>query len=125
MAALLSGAPSTIHALATNRDPFEATLAAGSILRPNEHRRIPLLLAAVPVHLGVSGFWALVLTTILPRRRRGIEAMLAALAIGAIDLLVIGRRFPRIRALPKGPQFADHIAFTLILMTLLPDRKGS
>ena len=33
-AALLSGAPSTLHALATGRDPLEAALAAGSILLP-------------------------------------------------------------------------------------------
>src|SRR6187399_3328068 len=50
-AALLSGAPSTLHALATGRDPLEAALAAGSILLPDETRKTPLLAAAVPVHL--------------------------------------------------------------------------
>jgi hypothetical protein len=47
-AAVLSGAPSTLHALATGRDPLAATLAAGSILLPGETRRTRLLAAAVP-----------------------------------------------------------------------------
>lgn len=125
MAALLSGVPSTLHALVTRNDPLEATLAAGSILQPSEDRRLPLIFAAVPVHLGVSAFWAVLLTSLLPRRRRLIEGIVAGLAIATVDLLVIGRRFPRIRALPKVPQFADHIAFALVLVTMLPKRNGT
>lgn len=98
-------------------------MAAGSILKPHEHRRLPLLVAAVPVHFGVSAFWSLSLATFLPRRRRFFEGMVAGFAIAAVDLLIIGRRFPRIRALTKAPQFADHIAFTLVLMSMLPERN--
>ena len=53
-AAALSGAPSTLHALATGRDPLEATKAAGSILLPDERRTLPLVAAALPVHLALA-----------------------------------------------------------------------
>jgi len=107
--AALSGLPSTLHALATGRDPLEATKAAGSILRPGETRTLPLLAAAVPVHLALSIAWALAL------ERAGIRGALrgasAGVAIAALDLGVIGRRFPRVRALPPVPQVADHLAY--------------
>ena len=108
-AALLSGAPSTLHALATGRDPLEATLAAGSILLPGETRRTRLLAAAVPVHLALSLGWAVALD------RAGVRGAgrgaLAGLAIGAVDLSLAARVLPRIRALPLLPQLADHAAY--------------
>ena len=110
-AAVVSGAPSTIHAIATGRDPFEATEAAGSILLPGERRRGPLLAAAVPVHLGISIGWAVVLSAVLPRRKAILAGAAAGLAIAALDLGVVGRRFERIRALPLGPQLADHVLY--------------
>ena len=77
-AALLSGAPSTLHALATGRDPLEATVAAGSILLPRETRRTRLLAAAVPVHLALSLGWAVALDRAGVRgARRGALAGLA------------------------------------------------
>jgi hypothetical protein len=36
---------------------------------------------------------------------------LAGLAIAGLDLGVLGRHWPRIRALPTLPQVADHVAF--------------
>jgi hypothetical protein len=54
VAAAVSGAPSTLWALAAGRDPFEATLAAGSMLLPGETRRGRLVAAAVPVHLALG-----------------------------------------------------------------------
>ncbi len=54
LAAVVSGLPSTVHALAAGRDPLEATLAAGSLLLPNETRRLPLFLAAVPAHFSIA-----------------------------------------------------------------------
>ena len=59
-----------------------------------------LLLAAVPVHLALSLGWALLLARVLPRRHTVAWATAAGLAIAALDLGVVGRRFPRIRALP-------------------------
>jgi hypothetical protein len=102
IAAAVSGAPSTLHALATGRDPLAATRAAGSIVS----RRHPLA-AAIPVHLGVSLFWA----SVLPRRAGALGGALFGLGIAALDLGVLARRVPAIRALPLAPQLADHALF--------------
>ncbi len=118
-AALLSGVPSTLHALLTGRDPLEATLAAGSIVLPREQRRARLVAAAVPVHLAISTFWAVLLSAVLPRERPVIGGAVAGAALAAIDLGVLGRRFPTIEALPRAPQVADHIAFGVITAVAL------
>jgi hypothetical protein len=117
VAAVLSGAPSTLHAVATGRDPLEATLAAGSILLPGEMRRAHLLAAAVPVHLALSLGWAVVLDRAGVRTARA--GAVAGLAIAALDLSIAGNRFPRIRALPVLPQLADHVAFGAIAGRML------
>lgn len=124
-AALLSGAPSTLHALATRSGPLEATLAAGTLLLPRERRTVPLLLAAVPVHLALSFGWALVLAAVLPRRRTVGWATLAALAIAVLDLGVVGRRRPRIRALAPVPQVLDHAAYGAVVGAVLSRRWSS
>ncbi len=116
-AAALSGIPSTAHALATGRDPFEAARAAGTILLPRETRPQRLLAAAVPVHLGVSFASTLVLDRAGIRGAR--RGAVAGLAIAALDLGLAGRRVPRIRELPVGPQLADHAAFGAIAGRLL------
>jgi hypothetical protein len=116
-AAVLSGVPSTTWALATRSDPLAATLAAGSLLLPRETRRGRLLAAALPVHLALSLGWAVVLDR---ARVRGAGAgALAGLAIAALDLGLVGRRFARLRALPLAPQLADHVAFGAIVGRLL------
>jgi drug/metabolite transporter superfamily protein YnfA len=116
-AAALSGIPSTLHALATGRDPLEAALAAGAVLLPNEQSRGRLLAAAVPVHLALSLAWTLALDRAGVRTARA--GALAGLAIGALDLGIAARAFPRVRALPLGPQLADHAAFGAIAASLL------
>lgn len=124
VAALLSGAPSTLHALATRTSPLEATLAAGTLVAPSRtSRRTVLLLAAVPVHLALSLGWALLLAAVLPRRRTVAWGTLAGLAIAALDLAVIGRRFPAIRALPPVPQVLDHVAYGAIVGAVLSRRR--
>lgn len=110
-AAVLSGAPSTIHALVFKGDPLEASVAAGSILLRAERRRHRLLIAAVPVHVALSAGWAVILAATLPLRNPFAEGALAGLAIAAIDLGVVGRRYPRVRALRPLPQVIDHLAF--------------
>jgi hypothetical protein len=119
-AAALSGGPSTLHALATRRDPLEATLAAGSILLPGENGRGRLLAAAVPVHLALSLGWTVVLDRAGVRGARA--GAVAGLAIAALDLGVVGRRLPRVRALPTLPQLADHVAFGAVAAALLRSR---
>ena len=119
-AAALSGTPSTLHALATGRDPLEATLAAGTIPLPRETRRGRLLAASVPVHLALSLGWSLAL------ERAGVRGAghgaLAGLAIGVLDVGVIGRRYPSIRALPLLPQLADHALFGAVVGAVLARR---
>jgi hypothetical protein len=92
-------------------DPLEATLAVGSMLLPHEERRERLVAAAVPVHFGTSIFWAVVLERVLPRRHRAAWGAAAGLAISALDLLVLGRRFQRVSELPLAPQVADHVLY--------------
>ncbi|MGI9111763.1 MAG: hypothetical protein ACR2GT_06165 [Gaiellaceae bacterium] len=116
-AAVVSGAPSTSHAVATGRDPLEAAKAAGAILLPRSTRTLPLILAAVPVHLGASLGWALVLD------RLGVRSMArgaaAGLAIAALDVGIVGPRFPRVRALPRAPQILDHLVYGAIVGAVL------
>lgn len=123
VAAVLSGAPSTVHALATRASPLEATLAAGTLLLPRERRPLALALAALPVHMALSLGWALLLAVLLPRRRTVAWATLAGLAIAALDLGVVGRRHPRIRALPQLPQVLDHIAYGAVVGVVLSRRR--
>jgi hypothetical protein len=120
---LVSGVPSTVAAVVAGRDPLEATLAAGSLLLPRETRRLRLAAAAVPVHAVVSLFWTLVLDRTLPRRRPVPWGAAAGAAIAALDLVVVGRRLPRVRGLPFLPQLADHVAFGAVVGALV--RKGA
>jgi hypothetical protein len=122
VAAVLSGAPSTAHALLTRTNPLEASLAAGTLLLPREERASRLLPAAALAHAALSLGWAVVLAAILPRRRTTLPAAAAGLAIAALDLGVVGRRFPRIRALPPGPQILDHIAYAVTVGMVLERR---
>jgi hypothetical protein len=123
VAAVLSGAPSTAHALWARGDPLEPSLAAGTLLLPGEERRGRLLAAATTAHLALSLGWALVLAAGLPRRRTVLAAGLSGIGIAALDLGVVGRRFPRIRALPVGPQLADHVAYGVVVGMVLVRRR--
>ena len=123
--AVVGGVPSTLWALARGRDPIEATLAAGSLLLPHETRRGRLLAAAVPVHIALSLGWAVVLERVLPRGRERALGAMAGLAIAALDLGVVGRRFPRMRALPLLPQVADHVAYALTVGEVLRTARAS
>jgi hypothetical protein len=123
VAAVVSGAPSTLWALATGRNALEPTLAAGSILLPRESRRGRLFAAAVPVHLGVSIGWAIVLSALLPRGRAASAGAAAGLVIAAFDLGVVGRLFPRARALPIVPQLADHVLYGATVGLVLDRRR--
>jgi hypothetical protein len=124
VAALASGLPSTAWTLATGGRLLDGALAAGSILLPGERRPAVLLAAAVPVHLALSFGWATALAVALPRRATVPAAVGAGLGIAALDLVLIGRRFPRIRALPQPPQWADHVAFGLAVGTVVRRRRA-
>jgi hypothetical protein len=117
------GLPSTLITLARREDLLESARGAGTLLLPHEQRTLPLLAAAVPVHLALSVGWAVVLERALPRGRERLGGVLGGLAIAALDLELIGRRLPRIRALPQGRQWADHAAYGLAVGVVLARRR--
>jgi hypothetical protein len=123
IAAAVSGAPSTAIALVRGDDLLEGARAAGTLLLPRETRTLPLLAAAVPVHLALSLGWAVALDRALPRGSEPLGGLLGGLAIAALDLGVIGRRLPHIRALPQPRQWADHAAYGLTVGGVLAYRR--
>lgn len=48
----------------------------------------------------------------------------AGLGISWLDLVVIGRRFPRVRELPFRPQLAHHVAFGVVVASMLRGRDS-
>jgi hypothetical protein len=123
--AVLSAVPSTTWTLLRGESLLDGATAAGSILLPRERRTLPLLAAAVPVHVALSLGWAVVLGAAVPRGREVGGAVAGALAIAALDLGLVARRFPRIRALPQGRQWADHVAYGLAVGAVLRARRLS
>lgn len=119
VAGLVSGAPSTVHAVVTGGDFLAATEAAGSMVLPNETSRTKLILAAIPVHAAISLGWGVVLAKLLPRKGTVLWGAAAGGAIAALDLGVFGGRFPRIRQLPATPQVLDHILYGAVAGALL------
>ncbi|CAM3911890.1 hypothetical protein KIPE111705_31180 [Kibdelosporangium persicum] len=149
-AAVLSGVPSTVHALLTGHDPLAATRAAATLipglpLRAHDpsHREFargnPLIsryqegltvLGGVAVHLVVSAFWAAVIEAVDSRAKAGgsklMRGAVAGLLIAALDLEIIGRRHPAVRALPRLPQWLDHVTFGVLVTALArPDGPAS
>jgi hypothetical protein len=124
-ASVLSGVPSTLHAILSGSNPLEASLAAGTLLLPGERRPSRLLPAAIAVHGALSLGWALALAAILPRRRTVAWAVLAGIAIAALDLGVVGRHFPRVRALALAPQVLDHVAYGATVGAVLSGRRSA
>jgi hypothetical protein len=123
--ALLSGVPSTAITLLRGESLLDGATAAGTILLPAERRTVPLLAAAVPVHLALSFGWAAVLSAVLPRRATVPAAVAGGLLIAALDLEAVGRAFPAIRALPQGRQWADHVAYGLVVGVVVRRRRLS
>jgi hypothetical protein len=123
VAALLSGLPSTVYALVKGRDPLEATEAAGSMLVGPDASKNELIAAAIPVHVGISLAWGVLLSFVLPRTKTRLWGAAGGMVIAAIDLGLIGPRFPLISRLEKGPQIADHIAFGVIAGAVIARRR--
>jgi hypothetical protein len=122
--AVCSAIPSTAWSLARGDDVLDGARAAGAMLLPRERRTAVLLIAAVPVHLTLSLGWAGVMVAVLPRRAEPAWGVVAGLATAALDLSVIGRRIPAIRALPQGRQWADHVAYGLGVGLVLRGRRS-
>lgn len=118
VAAVVSGAPSTAAALVTGRDPLEAVRAAGSLVGR------PALGAGLVVHTVVSLGWGVVVATALPRRWPVLWGAAGGGAIALVDLGLVGRRFPGIRALPAAPQLADHLAFGAVVGAVVSECRS-
>jgi hypothetical protein len=110
VASTLSGGPSTAWAVVTGGEILAATRAAGTLLPGRRDR--PGIVAGGVAHFVVSAAWTAALGAVARRRRFGIAGgALAGLVIAAIDVGMIGRRYPAIRSLPQAPQWADNVAF--------------
>jgi hypothetical protein len=118
VAGVVSGAPSTLHALLTGRHPLEAVRAAGTLVGS------PTAGAGTLVHVVLSLGWGAVLAAVLPRRGAVLSGAAAGLAIAAVDLGGVGRRLPRIRALPVLPQIADHVLYGAVVGAVLNARRS-
>jgi len=130
LAATLSGLPSTLHAAITRRSlrsaavyVYDATRAVGTLVPPGR----PGFGRGVAVHLAISMLCGEVLARTLPRDHSGEWGAAAGLAIGVVNVGLIGRSFPAIRGLPLGPQLADNVAFGSMFALVLdrPDHQRS
>jgi hypothetical protein len=119
VAGLAGGVPSSVHAFVTGRDALESTRAAGSVLLRDEDSSAKLFVAGVVAHLAISLGWGVVLRAFLPERNTPDWGAAAGLGVAVLDLGVVGRRFPRIRALPTCPQIADHVAYGFVAGLIL------
>jgi hypothetical protein len=114
VAAVLSGAPSTLDALRRQRElrsaviyVRDATRAVGTLVPPGR----PGFVRGAVIHVGISVLCGEALARTLPERHSTTWGAAAGLALGVVNVGLIGRRFPAIAALPLVPQLADNVAF--------------
>ncbi len=116
VAGVVSGIPSTLDALRRGIPLSESTAAAGTLLGKASIAR------GLAGHAAISIWWTAVLARVLPPRHRIAAGALGGAAIGALDLGVIARRYPAIRALPQSAQWADHVLFGATVGAVLNPR---
>lgn len=116
VAGVVSGVPSTLHALLTGRSVLASTRAAGTLLGR------PTVVRGLAAHTAISVWWGVVLSRVLPRGRRTEAGIAAGAAIAALDLGLVARRVPAIRALPQPAQWADHLVFGAVIGAVLDFR---
>ncbi len=114
VAATLSGLPSTAIGLFRGDELLEPVRAAGTLLLPDDSADEVLLVAGGIAHVAISLWWTVVLALVVPRRHPVVWGAAAGVAIHGLDMGIIARRYPRLRALDHGPQLADHVAFGVI-----------
>ena len=111
IAGVLSGAPSTVLTLWARGDVLASSAAAGTIVVRDDASRPVQVAAGAAIHGAISLGWALALAGALPRRPGVLAGAAAGLGIAALDLGLLARRFPAIRALAPVPQVLDHVAY--------------
>lgn len=97
---------------------LESTRAAGTLLGKRS------VVRGGVAHAVITLWWTAVLDVALPRRRPVVEGAAAGLAIAALDLGLVARRYPAIRALDQLPQVLDHLAFGVVAATALAGGTG-
>lgn len=124
VAAGVSGAPSTLHAVLSRGGGrgaaayvIEATRAIGTVFPPGR----PDLLRGTVLHLAISLGVGEALALTLPERRSWAWGAAAGFGVGVLNVGLIGRAFPAIRALPLAPQLADNALFGVVF-ALVADR---
>jgi hypothetical protein len=125
LAAALSGGPSTLAAFVKGRSlrsaavyVYDATRAVGTLVPPGR----PGFGRGVVVHLAISMLCGEALARTLPRDHCAEWGAAAGLAIGVVNVGVIGRSFPAIRGLPLVPQLADNMMFGTVFAVMLERR---
>ena len=122
VAGVLSGVPSTLHALVTGGDVLAATRAAGTLLPGRRDR--PGLLAGVVAHAVITVAWVAVLAAASRRRPLGPWRGRAGgrrHRRHRPSRVVAPIRAPAIAALPQPPQWADHLAFGALVGACLAE----
>ena len=121
-AAMFSGLPSTLYALAKHRSlrsagvyVYDATRAVGTLVPPGR----PGFARGAVVHFAISMVCGEMLARTLPPDRSVARGAAAGLVIGVINVGVIGRSFPAIRGLPLVPQLADNVMFGTVFAVVL------
>jgi hypothetical protein len=116
VASVLAGAPSLVVALSregivgTWRYGVRATRAVGVLVPPGR----PNLTAGAVAHFAISAAAGEVFGRFLPVRHSLAWGAAGGAVMGVVNVGLIGRRFPAIRALPFGRQVADNVAFGVI-----------
>jgi hypothetical protein len=125
VAAVFSGLPSTLNALRTGgsfrsavRYVYDATRAVGTLVPPGR----PGFGRGTIVHFGISLGAGEAFARTLPQRHSVLWGATAGLAMGVMNVGVIGRAFPAITALPIIPQLADNVAFGVVFAAVA-DRR--
>jgi hypothetical protein len=124
-AATFSGLPSTLHAFIKQRSlrsaavyVYDTTRAVGTLIPPGR----PGFGRGVVVHVAISMLCGETLAWTLPHDHSAEWGAAAGFVIGVINVGVIGRWFPAIRALPLAPQIADNVMFGTVFAVVL-DRR--
>ena len=115
VAGVLSGIPSTVHAVISSRDILASVRAAGSVLGR------PTIARGILAHTLLTVLWTGVIAAVPPARRGVARGSATGVVIGVVDLAVAHRRFPTIAALPTIPQLLDHAAFGALVAAMLDD----
>jgi hypothetical protein len=123
--AALSGVPSISITIARREDILASTRAVGRAVLPRTQSGVALFFAGGIAHVVISLGWGIVLARALPRQRTISAAVVAGLGIAALDLGVIGRRLPTIRALEPFPQVLDHVAYGAVVGAVLSRRRSA